>query len=278
MSRAKAPLFANDKLLARRSGPWAKDKLYYVHRYQTIFATGMKNKWPHRTYLDLMAGPGICRIEDSGEEFDGSALLSLKADFTKRIFVEKDPAAAAALEQRTSDQNRDVIPGDANSFGIINRMRDATEGTLGLAFVDNEGLDIPFATLAKLIEGRSIDLLITVMLADIRRNVQDAIGGGPHRARFDAFMGGPDWLSAVRPLLETNARATEMADAFIAEYFKQFAKLGHRHADQINYEMRNSTNATQYRLALVSADAKAVEFLRSIATIDPQGQRTSLLD
>jgi three-Cys-motif partner protein len=276
MSNRPEDFLGADNLPARKSGDWAKDKLYYVQRYQTIFATGMK-EWTHRTYIDLMAGPGICRIEGSTEEFPGSPLLSLAAPFTRRIFIESHPVLANALEQRTVGQLCEVWKADAASAGVIQRLRDATDGGIGLAFVDNLGLTIPFEPLAKLVTGRNIDLLITLQLVDLRRNVLAALKGGKHRPRFDAFIGTTQWVDVVGELANDNARASEMADALIALYFKQFAKVGHGHADQVNYEMRNSMGATQYRLALVSAHPLAVTYLQNIGTIDPRGQR-GLLD
>jgi len=83
--------------------------LYYVERYLAIFNGGMKNKWPRRGYIDLMAGPGRCVVRESGEEFEGSPVLALRSQppFAQAVFVEADDVAAAALERRTiADQQR----------------------------------------------------------------------------------------------------------------------------------------------------------------------------
>jgi three-Cys-motif partner protein len=75
------------------SGDWAQEKLHYLGGYMGIFNGGMKNLWPHRTYLDLMAGPGRCVLDDSDEEFDGSPLRALKCEppFTSVLLVESSP-------------------------------------------------------------------------------------------------------------------------------------------------------------------------------------------
>ncbi|MFW6126215.1 MAG: hypothetical protein ACOC58_03835 [Chloroflexota bacterium] len=59
------------------AGAWAKDKLYYIERYCHIFNTGMKERWSTGSYIDLFAEPGKCVVEETGEEFDGSPLVSL---------------------------------------------------------------------------------------------------------------------------------------------------------------------------------------------------------
>ena len=81
-----------DGRLVRDSGPWAKDKLYYVGRYMSIFNGGMKNFWPQRGYIDLMAGPGVCKDRDSGDEFDGSPLLALASEppFRRALLADVD--------------------------------------------------------------------------------------------------------------------------------------------------------------------------------------------
>ena len=48
----------DDGLLTYDVGPWAADKYRYVGMYAEMFATGMKNLWDRRVYLDLFSGPG----------------------------------------------------------------------------------------------------------------------------------------------------------------------------------------------------------------------------
>jgi hypothetical protein len=61
---------ASDGFIARDSGAWAKEKLYYLERYLDIVSVGMKKKWAGRLYYaNLLAGPGKCRTRGSNEEF-----------------------------------------------------------------------------------------------------------------------------------------------------------------------------------------------------------------
>src|SRR5687767_9534012 len=81
-----------DNLFVRDSGEWAKEKLHYLRAYMSIFNGGMKNRWPRRGYIDLMAGPGLCMIPESGDEFPGSPLLALQSQpaFSEVVLVELD--------------------------------------------------------------------------------------------------------------------------------------------------------------------------------------------
>src|SRR6266481_4192890 len=94
---------ASDGLPARESGGWIETKHHYLDRYCGIFSTGMKNRWAKRVFIDVMAGPGICKIRDTGQEMDGSPLIALKHPFTDYTFVENHPISCDALKKRVND-------------------------------------------------------------------------------------------------------------------------------------------------------------------------------
>lgn len=122
-------LLASDRLVARESGEWAGDKLFYVARYMDIFTGSMKDKWPRRAFIDLMSGPGLCVVPGTGREFDGSPLLALKTrtPFTDVILVEADPVLVAALTQRPAGvglrPTPEIIRGDCNHQPIVDDTR-----------------------------------------------------------------------------------------------------------------------------------------------------------
>jgi three-Cys-motif partner protein len=263
------PFNASDGLPARKSQPYAKEKLHYVGHYQSIFAVGMKNSWGGRVYIDLLAGPGKCRIAASGEEFDGSPLLSAQAPFTKRVFVEADSVLAAALRQRSA-ADAVILEADCNASETIERIRAAMpSNALGLAFVDNLGTDVTFETLRALTRDRKIDVMIVVQIGDLTRNVLDAIEGNQGRGRFDAFFGDPSWSTLVEQLKAQNAEARTIADELVKFYEGRLRTIAYDHIAESTMVMKNSTNAAQYRLVLAGKHAKAVEFFRKIEKINP---------
>lgn len=94
---------ANDGLIARTSGIWAKDKLFYLKKYIDTFETSMRAKpWRRRIYIDLFSGPGKCVVEGSREYFLGSPLLSLTTQypFTDYYFVDENQENIDALGAR----------------------------------------------------------------------------------------------------------------------------------------------------------------------------------
>jgi hypothetical protein len=56
---------------------WAESKYRLISLYDELFATGMKNKWDQRVYVDLYAGAGYSHIHGTDVRLKGSPLLAL---------------------------------------------------------------------------------------------------------------------------------------------------------------------------------------------------------
>src|SRR5208282_1434191 len=90
------PLSLVDRLPVRKSGQWARRKHHYLKNYCGITTVSMRKKFK-LVYLDVMAGPGRCQIEETDEEFPGSPLVALDYDFAEYIFIEEEMDLANAL-------------------------------------------------------------------------------------------------------------------------------------------------------------------------------------
>ncbi len=99
-SRWKDGVSASDGLPIRDSGSWIDTKHKLLTYYARLFATGMKNRWASRAYLELFSGPGRCLIRKSGKEDLGSPLKVIDHEFSKFIFTEMSVPAAEALAKR----------------------------------------------------------------------------------------------------------------------------------------------------------------------------------
>src|SRR5260370_781510 len=172
----------DDGLLTNPIGPWAEDKYRYVGMYAELFATGMKNRWPRRVYLDLFSGPGYSRVRDTGRIVLGSSMiaLTLPDPFDAYVFADENTAALEALRLRVGRLERQYmvtyIPGDANA--AVGRILEAIPGeasrkTLSFCFLDPYKLNVHFETVRRIAEGRAVDFLILLALyVDANRNVQ----------------------------------------------------------------------------------------------------------
>jgi three-Cys-motif partner protein len=240
-----------------------------------IFNVGMKNKW-RRVYLDLLAGPGRCVEEKSGDDFEGSPLLAINCEepFSEIVLVEGNPELAAALRQRVGE-SATVVEGDCNQASVIQRLRaELTPGTLGLAFVDNLGLDVSLDTLRDLSEARPLDLCITFQIGDLKRNLRSALAG-IDADRWTRFFG-EGWRTVAADAEGRNLSASDTATRLLEFYGQQLTSIGYPHVAHSKKVMKNSRNVGLYRLVLAGKHPRAVEFFEKISRIDPGGQRRLL--
>jgi three-Cys-motif partner protein len=264
----------SDGLPVRLSGGWIRRKHHYLDRYCAITATGMKNRFSERIFLDVMSGPGMCQIKDTGEELPGSPFIAMKHDFTKFVFVESDRNLASALKERVEAQPKaelaTVIPRDWTQEVGVGRLTFAKG--LVVAFVDPTGIkQVPWEAMKQLLTNNpKIDILATLQYAmGITLNVYQYLDSGSEQTTaLDTFLGERDWRGWPREV--TDAAFTIRV---INRWVEKLGALGFQGSRQITVEANGSP---LYRLALFSRHPKADEFWRKIITIDESGQRELL--
>ena len=199
-----------DGLPMRDSGPWVARKLIYLRRYIDVFETSMRHKWPTRTYIDLFAGPGKCLDRESGAVYLGSPLLAVttRHPFTDYYFVDQDEAALAALKQRADSSQVAgrirYIPGDANA--VVASVVDALRGkpSLNLAFLDPDGLELSWSTVAILATIQRVDLIVHYPQMGLSR-FMPAAASQASGTQIDRFFGGAEW----RVIFDAHRRGEE---------------------------------------------------------------------
>jgi hypothetical protein len=65
----------NDGLYCPDVGRWAESKYRLISLYDELFATGMKDKWDRRIYIDLYSGAGHGRVRYTDIRLKGSPIL-----------------------------------------------------------------------------------------------------------------------------------------------------------------------------------------------------------
>src|SRR5262249_40254938 len=115
---------------------------------------------------DVMAGPGLCKLEQGGEEFPGSPFVALEHDFAEYVLIEEDPSLVHALRTRIAGH-----PKAKKVKGVENGWIKVLEAgqlkfdasTLVVAFVDPTGVSqIPMSAMRKLAANPRIDILVTI--------------------------------------------------------------------------------------------------------------------
>lgn len=267
-------LLSNDGLSVRDSGIWAKEKLYYLERYLDIFSVGMQKKWLGKIYYaDLFAGPGQCRIAETGEEFDGSPLIALKFNFARYFFFESDPDCFKALETRIRARapeklrNITLISDDCNKK--IDQIKPMT-GALGLAFIDPTGISpIAFETIRKLAAKRKIDLIINFHEGmGIRMNIHQY--SKKEQSALKQFLGSD---RSIKQFRTAPTSIDQVCREITNEYRDNLRSLGYQVVDGDQIPIKTEKNALLYYLLFASKDPRGNDFWRKIGLIDSHGQR-----
>ena len=257
----------DDGLPTHEIGPWAEEKYRYVGMYAQLFATGMKNKWAHRIYLDLFAGPGYSRVRDTNHVVLGSPMiaLSLPDPFDSYVFADENLESLEALRTRVGRVGGHspvtYIPGNANDkVGRIIELISTTsiKSTLSFCFLDPYKLNIHFDTVRRIAEGRAIDFLILLALyVDANRNIQFYVARS--NRIIDSFLGDPDW----RPRWEAAEHAGDTIVKFLAnEYSTRMSQIGYLPMsieDMVKIRTRDK-NLPLYYLAFFSKHQTGLKF------------------
>lgn len=276
---------AGDGLLARVSGPWTREKLTYVRKYASAFMTAMapkraEGKWDRLVYIDLLAGPGRGIDRKTGREFDGSPLQALGVTplFDQLIFADLNRRNVEALRQRIPAQAQsrvDLRVGDCNTLAR-EVVAGLSQRTLGLAFVDPQGLEAGFE-LFRALASRRIDVLFWFPGIGICRNLS-RFAKRP-TSPMDRLWDGPAWRDLPSAKLAAGIRLSPqdilpLDRPWVAAFRAKMRDLGFHHQDDGDPDFRNEKNAPMYHLLFLSQHAAGLTIWRKIKKIEPSGQRT----
>ena len=189
---------SDDALAVRKSGEWAREKHKHLTYYGKMFATGMKNKFENRVYIELFAGPGRCKFPN-GVEDRGSPLQMMDVEFTKFIFIEKNVQGAEALECRVKKHRASgaatIYCGDcADAVKEIDLPRSKC---LALTFIDPTGIShCSFELIQTLRRRVRTDLLINFPHGmGLKRNQHQY---SPHeKSVLTRFLGTNKWTKFI---------------------------------------------------------------------------------
>jgi len=268
----------DDGLPMRSAGRWAIEKLHYLDRMIDMFETSMRKKWSVRNYVDLLCGPGKNRIGDTGKVVLGSPLraLTFRHPFTGYYFVDLDQENTNALTARCSaspySDRVTIWPGDCNI--LVNRVVMALLGmpSLNLAFLDPEGLELHWNTVATLATVPHIDLIINYPQSGLTRNMRKEFQA-ESPSSIDRFFGSNEW----RQIYGAHHLRGDCHVRLVDFYRRNLQQLGYvyiRSQDDIADAplMRNTKEAPLYRLLFASKHELGGKFWKQAVSKKPDGQ------
>lgn len=260
-------VIGSDGYLALEVGPWAKEKLFYIQRYCEIFNKGMKNKWSVRAFIDVFAGSGRCRIEETGEEIDGSSLVALrcKVPFTHYFFNDSNRDAIESLRSRVSSfASADISLFNEDCNDVIKDLRSKLpSGSLDFCFIDPLSWEIKFDSIRELTKDRTMDLAITFHTGSMKRVMHDP------PAELDDFFGDDEWQRECK-----SARAkgqVRMGRALLDAYKRRLSGLGYYGVHDFTL-VKNTKGVPLYHLVFASRHTRGEEFWGKISRRLSTGQ------
>ncbi|MCU0915356.1 MAG: three-Cys-motif partner protein TcmP [Planctomycetes bacterium] len=258
----------DDGLYIPTVGKWSSDKHYYLSRYMDAFTTSMRGKWAGLNYIDLFAGAGIERIEESEVLEWGSPLLAARTrfPFSRLHLCEKSRVRYKALAARVSQvrPNAQILRGDGNER-IDEIVREVPKDSLSLAFLDPFGLHLEFETLRKLSDIRADMIIFFPDHLDALRNWEKYYLQDPN-SNLDRCLGeGADW----RSILDTTPQ-DRLAEVLRNLYVDQIRSLGYF---EFEYQRITMKGHPLYTLIFCSRSDFAAKLWRSISIKESDNQR-----
>lgn len=267
--RQPPPTPTADGLLTPEVGSWAEDKYNIVWLYDSLFSSGMKNKWDTRVYVDLYSGAGQVQVRGTSRLLYGSPLLALQVrdPFDKYVFCEEDPARFSALTTRarriapTADIS--FIEGNCDTHvsqilaGIPAASRDRT--VLTFCFVDPFGIGIDFSTIRSL-ASRFTDFLVLLALhMDANRNYENYVK--EESTKIDQFLGNIAWRDEWK---EAQLSGLGFPNFLAGAFSKSMQGLNYLPPPQRKSVRSDDKNLRLYDLALFSKSQRAYDFWEQV--------------
>lgn len=266
----------DDGLEVRECGSWTEDKLWFWNGYIDITTTAMvgKTQWKDGlAYVDLFAGPGVCRLRETGKRIPGSPLIAAHAPkpFRQIVACELIGQTADVCETRLRNspaaERSHVVRGDCNAriSEIVERIPD---GSLTLAFVDPTGLNIDFETIRHLGASRRVDFLILFADAmDLIRNLDQYVANS--ESTLDRMLGPESgWRQELGSLDDHSGE--KLRPAFADIYKRQIAR--HLGYEGFRERVMKGPHGALYRLIYASRHERGLEFWDKITKRDRSGQ------
>ena len=260
----------SDGLPALLQGQWSEDKLHFVSYFSSLFNGGMKNRWSTRVYVDLFAGPGLCRDRETGAEFAGSPLKALECPipFTHLFFNDIDKDSIEALKKRQEKShpqaNVEYFNDDCNE-AAEQIAGQAPRGALTLAFIDPWKYELSFKGLSHLGRRLATDLVVTFHSSSIKRNVHHEI------EEVDAFLADENWRSRYwKAQSDISHSGTEV----LIETFQRSLqrRLGYEHFG-VPKVIRNSNGSPMFYVLFASKHPRGLDFWKKSSDRLRSGQK-----
>jgi three-Cys-motif partner protein len=258
---------APDEFHTPEVGSYTEDKYDLVRLYCHLFSSGMKEKWRgKRTFVDLYAGPGKCRVKGSEKVLLGSPLIALSVpeQFDRYVFCEENPERFASLKARLSDYAKcdiRLIEGNCNR-NVKEICALIPRGNLVLCFVDPYDTGFKMETIRQIsTSAHGVDFLFLLAFQmDAARGDNPKHYANPENTKLDGMLGHSEWRARWQNA--QSSRNTDFAKFLATEFSLSMELLEYLPVElhQMRQIRRVENNAPLYYLALFSKNQRAFDF------------------
>lgn len=245
-------------------GEWSLEKHDLLRRYvQASWAA--RQKWSHRSFIDLFCGPGRVLVRERNIETDGGALVAWRQAqrtggcFTQLIIGDIDPEAASSCRARLEALRAPVeaLVGAADST-VDQVLAKVNPNGLHLAYLDPFNLEhLPFSVIERLAKFKNIDIVVHFSVMDLQRELE--LDFVRDESRFEMFA--PGWRYHVDPRMMTKQEARAR---FVQYWLSLVNSLGFR-CSRERPLMTNSNNGPLYRMMFLMRHPLAQKLWDDIA-------------
>jgi three-Cys-motif partner protein len=260
-----------DGLVCPEIRRWAETKYRLIALYDELFATGMKNKWHQRVYIDLYSAAGYGRIKGTQTILMGSPLIALTVahPFDKYIFCEEDEGLLEALKARV----KRIAPKAKVTYisgSCDDKVADicaaipkgsSTNKVLCLCMVDPFDFGIKFNTICKLATVFVDFLVLLAVGMDANRNYAHYVDG--EHKKIDEALGNTDWRERWR---NNHVNRKNFMPFLAGEFALSMRTLDYleQSLDQMKLVKSDEKNLPLYYLALFSRHSTAYQFWQQV--------------
>ncbi len=256
----------DDRLFIPEVGAWAENKYEILRYYNHMFATGMKNRFQNRVYIDLFSSGGIAKIRDSNRFVLTSSLIALNLPdpYDQYIYCDIDEKCISALSRRVEKYfpgtKANYIKGNCNEKvnEILSLLPKPSNLNTVLTFcvVDPYNLGINFETM-KTLSSYRMDFLVLLSWMDASRNEFRYIDYD--NKRVDNFLGDNKWRIKWGALKK---RKYDFCKFLAEEFVQRMMNLGYPDtALKTLFPVRSTDKKLfLYHLAFFSKSKKGYDF------------------
>lgn len=266
-------------LPTRDIGSYGEYKLSILRQYLYAYSTIVSNNFPQYYYLETCAGPGVCKLRNSGQLVLGTSLLAMtnKPAFTKYVFVEIDEPFYAALKKRKNtycpDVDAEIIRDDCNNC-IRPIIESLPWNKPVFVVMDPEGLELKWdARVVPIANHPRSELFINFPYnMAIKRCISENVYSRTEETVTD-YLGTDQWKHWRNRYVKGEISHDERRSALLEIYKEGLQNLGLTEI-QVSRIIRSDNNQPSYFLISASRKRVARKIMKDIMKVDVTKQTT----